>query len=202
MAGGRRSLGELLAMGVIAGLVAFGLAYATRPRGKAKAPPRAPTVLETRGAVFELHPGAAQLTVRSRDGAVSRDLDLSLVLDGTPHPLVLARDDVRPGLDSLRAAVPMPLGDGVVEAQLELRADPARDALTIDVTAPPSPEAAGHTVALRADVASEGQVVFVSGVGQLADRATVTGGALLVDAEPHPIALTTGLGPLGVEAIA
>jgi len=55
-------------------------------------------------------------------------------------------------------------------------------------------------VALRAELASEGQVVFVPGVGQLADRATVSGGALLVGTEPHPIAIMSAAGPLTVDA--
>ena len=114
-------------MGVIAGLVAFGLAYALRPRGAARAPTRVPTVLQTRAATFELHPSAAQLTVRSRDGTVSRDLDLAIVVDGTPHPLVLAREDLRPGPDSLHAMVSLALGDETVDARVELFADVERE---------------------------------------------------------------------------
>ncbi len=56
-------------MGVIAGLVAFGLAYMARPRGARRVIQRPPNVLETRNATFELHPGAAHITVRSRDQA-------------------------------------------------------------------------------------------------------------------------------------
>ena len=54
----------------------------------------------------------------------------------------------------------------------------ARDALVVELAAPPTalPVLVGHTVALRAELSSEGQVVFVSGVGQIADRATVSGG--------------------------
>jgi len=63
-------LGELVAMGVIAGLVAFGLAFATRSRGRVRAPTRTPNGMETRVAAFELHPTAARLSVRSRDGVV------------------------------------------------------------------------------------------------------------------------------------
>ena len=81
-------------MGIIAGLVAFGLAFATRTHGTARAPVRSPTGLETRIASFELHPAAARLSVRSRDGALSRELDLALVVDGTTRPLVLDRDEI------------------------------------------------------------------------------------------------------------
>src|SRR5258708_35653835 len=91
----RRPLGPLIALGVIAGFPAFGLGSAARPRGAARAPTRAGTVLQTRTASFELHLGAARLAVRSRDGAVSRDVDLALVVDGAAHSLALARDDLR-----------------------------------------------------------------------------------------------------------
>jgi len=188
-------------MGLIAGLMAFGLAYATRPRGAVRAPAHAGTVLETRGAIFELHPGAARLTVRSRDGALAVDLELSVVVDGTAHPLALARDDLRTGPGVLRASVPVPLGDRTIDAAVAMRADAARDALSIDLTAPPSASGEGHTLSLRAELPSDGHVVFVSGVGQLADRAVVTGGALLVDAEPHPLGIVSSSGPVGVETM-
>src|SRR5579864_1507423 len=106
----RRSLGELVAMGIIAGLTAFGLAYAARPRGAVRAPVHAGTVLQTKTAIFELHPGAARLSIRSRDGAVHRDVDLSLVVDGSVQSLALARDDLRSVAGALRATVPISIG--------------------------------------------------------------------------------------------
>ncbi len=189
-------------MGVIAGLVAFGLAYATRPGTAAKptAHPRPP--LSTRNAEFELHPAASQITLRSRDGAVSRDVDLTLVVDGTPRPFALARGGPRPEADVFRATMPIPIGDSTVDAQLELRVDFERDALSVRVTAPPGADTAGHEFALRAELASDSQVVFVPGVGTIADRATVSGGALLVDTEPHPIAVASTMGPVMVDALA
>ncbi len=196
-----RPLGDLIAIGVIAGLVAFSLAYASRPRGIVHAPTRAGTTLDTRTASFELHPGSARLTVRSQDGAVSRDLDLSLVVDDVMRPLTLSRDDLRTVAGALRATVSVPVGDARVDAILELRADAAIDALTIALTGRPSASAGTHTVALRLEMASEGQVVFVSGVGQIADRATVSGGALVVDMSPHPIGIASAAGLLNVEAM-
>jgi hypothetical protein len=201
MADGRRSVGELVAMGVIAGLVAYGLAFAIRPRGATKPAARAATLLETPGASFELHPGAGRVTVRSRDGAISRDVDLGLVVDGTLYPLALAREDLRPSPGSLRATVTIPIGDATVEAQLELHADGPRDALAIDVTGPPEGALEGHRVAIRAELSSDGQVVFVPGIGQIADRASVSGASVFVEAQPHPIALISTEGPLGIEAV-
>jgi hypothetical protein len=188
-------------MGVIAGLVAFGLAYAARPRGAVRAQARAGTVLEARTARFELHPGAARVTVRSRDGAINREVDLALIVDGAPRPLGIARDELRTVGGTLRANIPVPLGDATIDAILELRADPVADALFVDLSARQNAAASLHTVAVRAELPSEGQVVFVSGVGQIADRATVTGGALLIDLEPHPIGIVSADGPITVEAM-
>jgi hypothetical protein len=196
----KRSVGERLAMGVIAGLVAFGIAYLARPRGGGVQRGRQATLLESRGATFELHPGAAQVTVRSRDGAVSRDIDLMTVVDGAPQPFTFAREDLHAGADSVRTTIPLAIGDGVVEGTLELRVDRARDALAIDLVLPPSLES-GHSIALRGELASGGDVVFVTSVGQIADRATVAGRVLLVDADPHPLAILSTQGPVAVDAV-
>ncbi len=189
-------------MGVIAGLVAFGLAYSTRPGGVARipTPPRPP--LSTLGAVFEIHPAASQLTVTSRDGTVTRNIDLALVVDGVARPLSLTREDLEAGSDSLRLTVHVPLGDDTTDAELALRVDSAHDALSLVMTAPPGIETAGHEFALRAELSSEGQVVFVPGVGPIADRATVSGSALLVASEPHPVAIASTAGAVVVDALA
>lgn len=191
-------------MGVIAGLVAFGLALAGRTHSAGHAPQRTPNALDAQRAAFDLHAGAARLTVRSKDGAFTSDVDLGLVVDGTTRPLALGREDLRPAGDVLRAQFPIALDDSTtIEANLELHADAARDALVVELAAPPTalPVLVGHTVALRAELSSQGQVVFVSGVGQIADRATVSGSALLVDADPHPLGMASDQGPLTVEAM-
>jgi hypothetical protein len=197
----KRTLGERLAMGVIAGLVAFGIAYWAHPRGGSVQRAHMATLLEARGATFELHPGAAQITVRSRDGAMSRDVDLMTIVDGAPQPFNFARDDLHGGADFVRTTVPITIDDSTVELTLELRVDRARDALAIDLAAPASLEASNHSVGLRAELASGGDVVFVSGIGQIADRATVSGPLLLVDADPHPLAILSTGGPIAVDAV-
>jgi hypothetical protein len=198
---GQRSIGERLAMGVIAGLVAFGLAYLARPRHATPPRARATNVLDGRTATFELRSGAAQITARARDGSVARDIDLLLVVDGAPHPFALARDDMRPTPHGLTAAIGVPVDDALVELTLELRADRSRDDLAIAVAAPAAFLQAGHTVALRAEIGSPGEVVFVPGVGQIADRATVTGSAVVVDSDPHPVAILSADGPVSVDAV-
>src|SRR6185437_12867300 len=116
-----------------------------------------------------LRPTSSQITLKSTDGTVSRDVDLAVVVDGTPRPFTLSRGDLHPGSNTL--------------------------------TAPPGADVGGHEFALRAELASDQQTVFVPGVGTVADRATVTGGALLVDTMPHPIAVVSPAGPLVVEAM-
>jgi len=187
-------------MGIIAGLVAFGLAFAGRSQGPRRAPTRPPGQLVAQEAVFDVHSGSGRITARSRDGAFARDIDLALVVDGVPQPLVLARDALRPAGDVTRATIPLTLGDQPVQVTLELRTDAPRGAIVADLTAPPA-TLAGHTLGLRAEMSSEGQVVFVSGVGQIADRAVVTGSALVVDADPHPLGVVTDRGQLTVEAL-
>lgn len=188
-------------MGVIAGGVAFGIGYAARPRGAAPSFVRAATVIDTPGASFELHAGAGRLTVRSRDGALARDLDLSIVVDGTPRPVTIAHDDLRAEPDALSASVPIALDEATLDAQVDFHADAAHDAIAIVLHASPASGIGDHTIALRADLSNEADVVFVPGVGEVADRGTVTGDAMLVDAAPHPIAIESADGAVGVEAI-
>jgi hypothetical protein len=130
----------------------------------------------------------------------------------------------------LRAAVTLRAGEGTLDATLSMRPDPASDALAVELQAaqlevrdadaeatppdldgtPPTPPeragdggagSGGHKLALRAEVQAGGQVVFVPGVGQIADGALVTGGALVIDSEPHPVALLSSSGQVGVEAL-
>ena len=141
------------------------------------------------------------MAMRSRDGAVHRDVDLSLVIDGVAQSLTLARDDLRSVAGALRGTVPLPLGDESLEATLELRADASLDAVSMVLLGRAGLSTGSHTIALRAELPSEGQVIFASGIGQLADRASVTAGAVVVDTEPHPIGIISSAGPIAVETL-
>src|SRR5271155_3244752 len=195
---GERSFAERIAIGVACGLLAGVLAYALRPR--AKAPSSSPSnVLSTLWGRFELSQDGSQLTVRSRDGMLVRSVGIQVVVDGAPRPPGLSREDLQVGADSLRAAVHVPLGDSVLEAELQVRADADADALVMTVRST-SRTSGPHTLALRAELQSEGQPVFVPGVGSLADRANVSGVSLLVDAEPHPLGILSSATPISIEA--
>ncbi len=193
-----RSFAERIAIGVACGLLAFALAHFLRPRAKSPSSSKS-TVLATLWGRFELSPDGSQLSVRSRDGLLFRTIGLQVVVDGTPRPAGLSPGELHADVDSLRAALHLPLADSVLDAELEVRADRDLDALVVSLR---RPGGAGdhHTLALRADVQSEGQPVFVPGVGPLADRANVSGLSLLVDAEPHPLGILSSTTPISIEA--
>jgi hypothetical protein len=202
-------------MGAMAGLAAFGLAYATRPPQRARSTTRAATTLQTPGVVFDFSAATGELHVRSRDGAYDEDIALAFVAGGTVQPVALSRDDIRAVGGGLRAAVTLRAGEGTLEGTLDMHADPASDALVIELRTPITRDEAedagdggaedsgarGLEVALRGELQAEGHVVFVPGVGQIADGASVSGGALVIDADPHPFALLSSTGPVGVEAL-
>jgi hypothetical protein len=200
MAGNRRSLVKLVALGLFAGVAAYALTSAFRPTSR-RPPAESSAALTAAHATFELHPDSPQLTVRSRDRAVARDVALALVVDGAPYPVVLAQIPGRADPDALVATAAAVIADGQVEFPIELRVDSAHDAIAITATAPPAVDLGGHTFALQADMASDGQVVFVAGVGPVADRATIAGSSMTVDTEPHPIAITSAAGPILVDAM-
>jgi len=188
-------------MGAIAGLVAFGLAYATGPRPPGAPRPRATPILETANATFEIRPAASQLAVRSRDGSVGRDIDLALLVDGARRPLIFSRDDLRPGPDSLGVTFPISLGDSTIDGKLELRADRGRDAATLELQVSSQEAVSGHSLALSAELTSEGEVVFAAGVGQIADRTSISATATVLDTEPHPLAVLSTAGPMTIDAV-
>src|ERR1700735_3425619 len=160
-----RSAVERLAMGLIAGLVAFGLAYMTRPGGAGRTHKHVPNALESRSATFELVPGAAQLAVRSLDGKLSRDIDLEVVVDGAARPLVIGRADMHPSADgtgapgatgapAIKVTFPLTVDDAIVDADMELRVDRLRNVLDITLAPPAGFLEAGATLAFGADLAS------------------------------------------------
>jgi hypothetical protein len=201
MVDSRRSLPRLIAIGLLAGVAAYALTSAIHPSSR-HPPAESSASLETRAGSFELHPDAPQLTVRSKDGAVARDVALALMVDGAPHPLVLSQTTKRAEPDTLTATAEVVLGDIAVEIPIELRVDGARDALSVTASAPPAADLAGHTFAIQADMASDSQVLFVAGVGPVADRATITGSSATIDTEPHPIGFASAGGPITVDAMA
>jgi hypothetical protein len=194
-----RSFAERIAVGVAAGLFACALAYLWRAHARPSPSPTSRALVTLWGR-FALSSDGSQLTVRSRDGSLSRVVGLQLVVDGDPRPLGLEREGLIGDRDSIRGRIRVPEGDGALEAELEVRADRALDALAITLRVPEGADGT-HSLRLRTDLQSEGQVVFVSGVGPVSDRANVSGHALLVDAEPHPLGILSSTAPISIEAV-
>ena len=201
MAGNRRSVVKLVALGVFAGVAAYALTSAIRPPARRPLADSSAT-LRARTASFELHPDAPLVTVRSHDRAVGRDVSIALLVDGAPHPVILAQSPRRADPDTLVAAASAVIADVTVEFPIELRVDASHDTMAVTAGAPPAVDLAGHTFALQADMASDGQPIFVAGVGPVADRATVAGTSVTLDTVPHPIAIASAAGPISVDAMA
>jgi hypothetical protein len=201
MAGNRRSLVKLVALGLVAGVAAYLLTSALRP-GLRHTPAESSATLSDATASFEFHPEAPQLTIRSRDRAVGRDVSLALIVDGTPHPIALAQIPRRADPDALAATAAAVIGDSTIEFPIELRLDSAHNAIAITAAAPPAVDLGGHAFALQAEMVSDSQIIFVAGVGPVADRATIVGSSMTVDTEPHPIAILSATGPITVDAMA
>jgi hypothetical protein len=186
-------LRELITTGVVAGLVALGLAYAGAPVEvlRRAASTRVPA-FEGRAATVDVSVGAGRIALRSKDGAFAREVELSLVVDGVVRPVVWKAEQ---GGDAgiTAAAAMVALEETSVGCTLTFTFDPGLDALTVGLAVDGG---AGHTFALRGELASEGASAFVSGVGHVADRASVRGPVLVVESTPHPFGVSSSAGPL------
>jgi hypothetical protein len=196
----RRTAAERVATGVIAGLVAFVLACAARPHA-GDVSSVGPSSLGSHSAIFSLRYVGSPLSLASRDGATTRNVDLSVVLDDKRVPIALTPGSLRDASGAVTATFPVALDGATFDAKLELRIDGSRDAATVKVTLPKGATSAPHRIAVRGEFPGDAEGVFVAGVGQVAERATVTGGSLLLDLAPHPIAAASGMGPLTVETV-
>jgi hypothetical protein len=158
--------------------------------------------LGTKPATFEFHPQSGLVTMRTSDGLVARDAELFVVVDGRAVPLTVGRTDVRArGRDLFGAAVTVDAAGDSLTALLDLRVDPASDALLARLSVSGERLASPHDVSFRVDVPVTSMRAFVSGVGELGDLATVTGKSLVIDDPAHPLAVASGTGAISVGAI-
>jgi hypothetical protein len=192
-------VGEVVALGVVAGLVAFAFAHGVAPRSGGRPATRSVTELDTATAAYDLRFASGQLAVRSRDSLVARDIDLAVVVDGAVTPLSFARDDMRRSDGVLRASVRVVQGDSEFATTLAMRADAANGAISLALENTTDATIGDHAIALRAEIPSEGQIVFAPGLGSIADRTTVTSQSLVVGVEPHPLGVTSTTGPITID---
>jgi hypothetical protein len=133
-----KPIGELVAVGAVAGLVGLGLSVASLPRVSQRAPRRATDPFDARDVRFELHTGPARVSVLSHDRSLDRDVALQLVVDGVPCPILLERRDLKLSGDMLWANMVVTLedpqtGGRTMDATLGVRVDVPRNVLEVSV---------------------------------------------------------------------
>ncbi len=203
-----RSL-HLLYAGLFVGGIAFTVA-ASAPQRRARLPELglkragAGTLLGGRASSFTLHGARGTVTLRSRDESVGRDITLFVVVNGTARPLSIGRQDLHASeKGSFGAAIPVSLGGEEAGALFDLHVDPDSDALIADLhMVPRGPLATAHTLALRMETEAGGRPAFVSGIGNLADLGTTTGGIVVLDTAPRPLGFASARGALDVALVA
>jgi hypothetical protein len=208
-----RVFGQLVAIGLAAAGLAWGVEHASlrsarRPWDAKTSRASGVVRLAARKAEYLFHPGAGSVIARTKDGALSRTLDLSLVVDGDARPLTLERGaDRATDRNAFGASFGVAIGDEVYDALLALRVDPATGALAVDLEVKGPPGAAAHAFALRLDVPADPGSVFVSGVGELGDVGAASGTegaarAVEVDAASRAFAIVPAAGVVAVAAAA
>jgi hypothetical protein len=119
---------------------------------------------------------------------VNRAVDLALIVDATSRPIVLSSNDMRVAPDSIEATLPVSVGSQTVDLRLQMETALDGAAVTLRVSAPAS---LPGTTALQALLTSDPDGVFVSGIGQITDAASVSGRALFTGSQ----ALSVGVAP-------
>jgi hypothetical protein len=187
---------RLLAIASVGGALSFLVI-----RGCASSRPELPTravsaSLVARSVAFTLHGGPeARITLRTIDGQLERDLPLLVVVDGTVHPVSLDKALFRYEADSISAQARIDTGGSDLVVPLILRVLHDADALVVALTLE---KPADRSVALRFDLATDGQAAFVSGVGSLADLGSVSGRPVTLETERGVMGLTSTRGPIDV----
>ncbi len=203
-----RQVAEVLATGVVAAAVTAGVVVSSlrhvRPiDASALRASGAAVRLAASGASFVFNPASGHVVAKTKDGAVTRELDVQLVVDGEARPLALERSaDRATERNAFGASFGIAIGDETFDALVALHVDKT-GALAVDLAVEPDEATSAHQFALRLEVTASGRSAFVSGIGELADLGPTTPGsasALEVDAEPHAFAIVPASGPLDVSS--
>ncbi|MDB4995053.1 MAG: hypothetical protein JWM74_2485, partial [Myxococcaceae bacterium] len=203
--GGDGAPARLVAVAALAGLLALGLARGAAHHASDK--PASGLVRASGGgrlvgqkAAFAVQPSIGRVTARALDGQATTAIDLTIVVDGTSRPLALGRLEPLPDDSGLATTVGIDFEDGQTTAEISFILDAANDVLRVGLKIADPATLGDHTVALAADLLSEGKVVFLSGTGELADTGDATGRVLVIDDEPHPFGIVSSRGALAVTA--
>jgi hypothetical protein len=149
-----------------------------------------------------VHLASGRVDVRTLDRVFACDVELTLVVDRTPYPLVFHAGEVKfDGKEALRGDVVLESGGRRLPVSVHIAVDRGHDALMVRAELAAEVAESEHwrpTLALRAELAIEGAPLFVAGVGDVADVADVAGAAAVLAYEPHSLALTSSFGSVDV----
>lgn len=199
------ALGRSASVAALSALLALGLT-----RGGARRPIDRPARTGFTSAVgggrlvgqhtsFAVELATGRLTARALDAQDGAPLDLSLIVDGSPRPLTLARFEPRPAKDGLSSDFAVDFDDGRADVRLVVLLEPSDDALVLRLEVKEPAKLGAHTLALGVDFAASGRPLFVSGKGEIADGVDTRGRFVVVDEEPEPLGFASRRGALGVQ---
>jgi hypothetical protein len=212
-----RATASLLASGLVAALIAWGVARASTIHARGAYDARAArgtSAVRLAGADAEyvFQPTTGHVSARTRDGAASRDVDVSIVVDGQARPLALEHGaDRATDRNAFGAWFGVAVGDDTYDALVTLHVDAATSALAADLMVVPDRAVGPHTFALRFEAPTDGRAAFVSGVGELGDLGVIESSssaagararAVEIDAEPRAMAIVPASGALEVAGVA
>jgi hypothetical protein len=193
---------DIVATGVFCGLLAFALGHGHGHAARERPPSSLIHAsgagrLSGKDASFAIQPSLARVTAKSRDNSVSIPMDMHIVVDGATRPIPLAR------LEQLTAGVVggtfrLDLEDGRTDVTLAFHLDGPSGALLCELTADDGTLASKHDLALEATLATERKPVFLSGIGEIADVAHVSGAVAVIEDDAHPVGVVSSHGPIEV----
>jgi hypothetical protein len=156
--------------------------------------------------VFAFHPGTGNLTLKSTNGTLSRELEMALIVDGDARPIELEREDLLFERDEISMPLHLEFDGARATGTATFHLVRPSEALVATVSFDAMPSLSGalakHSLALRLEVPTEGRTAFVSGVGELGDLGLVSGAVLTVNADTHTIGLVSSHGEMQVAAVA
>jgi hypothetical protein len=201
-----RQIAEVLAIGSVAAGITLGISLSSfrhvKPiDARALRASGAAVRLAAPNASYVFNPATGHIVATTEDGAVARDIEVEVVVDGEARPLALERSaDRATERNAFGASFEIAIGEETFDALVSFRVD-AAGALTIDLAVEPDEATGQHQFALRIELPASARSVFASGMGELADlgpTSPAAASALEIDADPHAIGIVPASGVLDV----
>jgi hypothetical protein len=158
----------------------------------------APTFdLQTLTGHYALRAEASGTVVTIGGPPTEHELELSLIVDGVEHSIVLRKDDIDARETSIKATFDVPIGEDQASGKLTLGVDPTTAALLLSV-AIATPDGGDHKASLGLTTNPGAAGVFVPERGELGDVGDLETRAVVIDDDVQPMALVTKTGRFSV----